>query len=181
MDDVTLYQQVYDLIGTHTPLRGDCGALCGAACCAGSRRDGMLVFPGEEALLRQVSHPLFGVKLREFRLEQADLRGLECRFAVCRRGCLHRNGAAARAARPLSCRIFPLAPYLDGDTLTVIPDPRAKAVCPFAETLADRADADPDFPTAVKAAFTLLLTRPGMREFLEAYSAMLDDYRKFLG
>ena len=142
----------------------------------------MLVFPGEQTLLEEVRHPLFGLQLREFRLKKAELRGLDCRFAVCRRGCMHSFGAAIREARPLSCRIFPLAPYLEGDELSVITDPRAKAVCPFAETLADLPDADPEFPDAVRSAFTLLMVElPGMREFLAAYSAMLDDYRKFLG
>lgn len=35
-----------------TPLRFDCGRLCGAACCAPDEEGdgGMLLFPGEEAL-----------------------------------------------------------------------------------------------------------------------------------
>ena len=35
-----------------TPLKGDCGRVCGAACCRPDEtgRGGMLLFPGEEAL-----------------------------------------------------------------------------------------------------------------------------------
>ena len=31
--------------------------LCGAACCYGGRKDGMIVFPGEQALLRRLELP----------------------------------------------------------------------------------------------------------------------------
>ncbi len=34
-----------------TPLLTDCGRLCGVACCKGDEQTGMLLFPGEEALL----------------------------------------------------------------------------------------------------------------------------------
>ncbi len=37
-----------------TPLKSDCGRICGAACCASleGEETGMLLFPGEEALYR---------------------------------------------------------------------------------------------------------------------------------
>ena len=39
-----------------TPLKADCGRVCGAACCASleGEETGMLLFPGEEALCRHV-------------------------------------------------------------------------------------------------------------------------------
>ena len=41
-----------ELLQTLTPLRRDCGDVCGAACCAPDEdgQGGMLLFPGEEAL-----------------------------------------------------------------------------------------------------------------------------------
>ena len=39
-------------IGEHTPLRADCGVLCDKACCRGNDNDGMLLFPGEETVLK---------------------------------------------------------------------------------------------------------------------------------
>ena len=41
-----------ELLQTLTPLRRDCGGVCGAACCAPDEdgQGGMLLFPGEEAL-----------------------------------------------------------------------------------------------------------------------------------
>lgn len=167
--DIKLYRAAYAALGAHTPLLGDCGALCSAACCHGGRHDGMIVFPGEELLLRR----FYGM-----RLKRAELRGIPCRFALCRSACLRHP--EMRARRPLSCRIFPYAPHFAPDgALEVIPDPRARAVCPIAKAPGERADADPEFARSVQSAFEILLRRPGMREFLGRYSDMLDDYKKF--
>ena len=38
------------LLSNLTPLKSDCGRLCGGACCQGDDATGMLLFPGEEAL-----------------------------------------------------------------------------------------------------------------------------------
>lgn len=168
MTDKELYNAAYAAIGERTPLVIDCGELCGAACCYGGRKDGMLVFPGEDEMLRG---------FKRMKLKKADLRGELCHFALCRRGCL--KHPERRELRPLSCRIFPLAPYFKDGELTVIPDPRARAVCPFAANVSEHENADPQFADAVKHAFEILLQRDGMREFLQKYSDMLDDYAKF--
>ena len=39
-----------DLLRELTPLKTDCGRLCGGACCEGDEETGMLLFPGEDAL-----------------------------------------------------------------------------------------------------------------------------------
>ena len=43
--------QARALVGGLTPLKSDCGALCGAACCQADEdgQGGMYLFPGEEA------------------------------------------------------------------------------------------------------------------------------------
>ena len=38
------------LLQSLTPLKTDCGRLCGCACCRGDEQTGMLLFPGEDAL-----------------------------------------------------------------------------------------------------------------------------------
>ena len=43
-------QEARALLENATPLKGDCGRLCRAACCAGDEETGMLLFPGEETL-----------------------------------------------------------------------------------------------------------------------------------
>ena len=51
--DAHLILEACEIIGALTPLAGDCGALCGAACCQPDEdgQGGMFLFPGERALL----------------------------------------------------------------------------------------------------------------------------------
>ena len=82
------------LLSDVTPLKSDCGRLCGGACCQPSTEEtqGMLLFPGEEALYAGLD----------------GYRVLDCaegKLLVC-------AGRCRREERPLSCRIFPLLPLL---------------------------------------------------------------------
>ena len=101
-----IYQKAFHLLQNATPLRTDCGVLCGKACCKGDDMAGMLLFPGEPTTLRVIA--------TEGR-----------RLAVC-------AGRCARRERPLSCRIFPFVPALQPDgSVRVQIDPRGKGVCPL--------------------------------------------------
>ena len=156
------YPRAYVRLGHITPIPADCGQLCGKRCCKGREDDGMILFPGENCFPPS------------FHITDRTINGHPIRFAVC-------TGQCRREARPLSCRIYPFAPYLDETgTLSVIPDPRAKYVCPLlsesALPLIDRR-----FRKAVLGVFTLLLDVDGMRPMLAAYSRMLDDYKRFVG
>ena len=46
-----LYKEANRIIGDKTPLKKDCGTVCGAACCKGDKDTGMLLFPFEETTL----------------------------------------------------------------------------------------------------------------------------------
>ena len=77
-----------------TPLKRDCGRVCGARCCRSCEGEetGMLLFPGEEELYTgregwQVLDTETG------------------RLAVC-------PGRCDRDERPLACRLFPLLPVI---------------------------------------------------------------------
>ena len=52
MDAVGAVLEARRLLSGETPLKADCGALCGAACCRPDEegKGGMLLFPGEEVL-----------------------------------------------------------------------------------------------------------------------------------
>jgi hypothetical protein len=156
------YRRAYARLGRLTPIPADCGELCGKRCCKGGEDDGMILFPGEV------------VPSAAFSVAERELNGVTVRFAVC-------PGRCRRETRPLSCRIFPFAPYIDEDgKLTVIPDPRAKYICPL---LSEQAlpMIDPRFLRAVGDVFAGLMELDAMRPMLEAYSAMLDGYRRFTG
>ena len=153
-----IYNKAYCEIGSMTPISADCGKLCGARCCRGDENDGMIVFPGEEKLL----------SAHGYKLMQREMNGFPVYFTSC-------NGSCNRVYRPLSCRIFPLAPTLRDGTLKIIPDPRAKYLCPL--LLAD--SVEEKFKAAVERAFSLLSEDENVREMLIHYTAMLDEYSKF--
>ena len=81
--------KLYELLADATPLRSDCGALCGAACCRGDEKDGMLLFPGERD---------YYIGREGFRIRRSGEYDAE--YLVC-------EGSCDRNDRPLSCRIYP--------------------------------------------------------------------------
>lgn len=113
-----------DLLQSLTPLRKDCGSICGAACCAPDEdgQGGMLLFPGEDALYSPLPD---GFSLTPNDSVMPGMLLLTC------------SGSCDRTLRPLACRMFPLTPVLslrDGhEHLTVRMDPRAFAVCPLCD------------------------------------------------
>lgn len=144
-----LYRRVYALFDGVTPLRADCGAVCGKACCRGDQNTGMRLFPHEETPLR--------VTENEGR-----------RFAVC-------DGVCDRKTRPLACRIFPFFPVPDGDgRIRAVPDPRAKAVCPLARQ-AENVAFRRTFLRRVEKAGRLLAKDGACRAFLEEISAEIRE------
>lgn len=155
-----LYNKVYAILGPLTPIPTDCGKLCGARCCEGDNDEGMILFPHEEELLKN----------KAFRIERREMRGYPISFAIC-------EGPCQRIYRPLSCRIFPLAPMLHGDMLSIIPDPRAKTMCPLllADVITDK------FRATVFDAFTQLMQDKEVKAMLHAYSAMLQEFIDLLG
>ena len=140
-----------------TPLKTDCGKICGARCCSSldGEETGMLLFPGEEARFRD---------LAGWRLQDTG-RGI---LAIC-------PGACDRALRPLACRFFPLLPVLRQGRIRVAPDQRARACCPlFRQGLRGM---DPAFVEAVRLAGEILALDARQRAFLEALTGEQDELR----
>jgi hypothetical protein len=153
-------QNLYTLLLSAQPLAFDCGRLCGAACCSPDL-PGMYLFPGEEALF---------ARLPGFTVTGAELPGYgSVRLLSC-------AGTCDRGLRPFSCRIFPLAPKVSGNTVHARPDPRGRAVCPLCNQPITALSAG--FVQAVETAFTELLREPGTAAFLRALSNIVDEYEK---
>lgn len=150
-------QAAYRRIAMRTPLPADCGALCRGACCKGTDRQGMFVFPGERELLERAG---------EFHFP----RGEEP-FVTC-------GGTCRRSRRPLACRIFPFLPVLKNGTVEVLPDPRGKLLCPLLEEAASPYW-DQEFLAAVREAFLPFLDLPELRESLETLTRTYEDYARF--
>ncbi len=143
------YDILFGLFRDATPLKADCGAVCGAACCKGDDTVGMLLFPGEPSTLP---------------VAEADGR----RFVLC-------GGHCEREDRPLACSIFPLFPAVDeAGHVRVIADPRAFPVCPLARQ-AENVRFDPRFVRRVKKAGKLLATDPACFAFLRELTDELDE------
>lgn len=140
-----------------TPLKRDCGRVCGARCCHSleGEETGMLLFPGEaEAYAGKA-----GFEVRK--TAQGDL-------LIC-------SGSCERDDRPLSCRLFPLLPVIGDDgKVRAVTDLRAKAVCPL--TRQGKSAMDPVFSDAVCEAGEILAAEDEQAVFLE----MLEDEQEEL-
>lgn len=139
------------LLSGLTPLKADCGRLCGGACCQGDEATGMLLFPGEEALY---AHCAFARVLPA----GFSLGGQGVSLLVC-------QGRCERENRPLACRLFPLFLCFreDGSTRVVM-DRRARALCPL--TGYGLSALDSAFLDAARTAYDLLLADPACAAYL---------------
>ena len=139
-----------------TPLKRDCGRLCGAACCSPDEdgQGGMLLFPGEEELYDPLPEG--------FEITMTP----QGRLLVC-------GGFCDRALRPLSCMLFPLwiREGKDG-AARVETDRRGRYVCPLTE-FGPRA-LDPAFVRAAEEAGSLLLQSEEQRAFLNRVAEQID-------
>ena len=148
------YKKAKSIMEDKTPLKKDCGLLCGKACCKGDGETGMLLFPFEETALPVIEKN--GVRL-----------------CVC-------DGSCNRDERPLSCMIFPFFPYITPEgRIKVIPDIRGSEICPivrnFTETKLDRR-----FLYRVKKVGRLLAEDEECRVFLNGISREMDVYFELL-
>ena len=160
MEAMEAVLQARELLRELTPLRQDCGRYCGGACCQSDEdgQGGMLLFPGEEALYRQLPE---GFSIAEDRGAVPDGKLLVC------------GGFCRREDRPLSCRLFPLLPTRRGACL----DRRAWSVCPLMDSGVK--GLAPEFVAAVKQAGRLLYSCQEHAGFLDAVHAYNERLKCF--
>lgn len=170
MDTYNIYSQAYKMLETLTAVPVDCGKLCNKACCKDNFSDpdntaGMYLYYGEEVMLKNRS---------DIKILKSDFQygNTNAKMAVC-------NGICNRHFRPLSCRIFPLIPYMkENSPLTVIIDPRAKSMCPLAKTFSP-SDFNDKFFETVFYIFKFLTKEPHIKNFVVEQSYLLDEYMNF--
>lgn len=151
--------RAWEILGDLTPMLEDCGALCGAACCATDEdgQGGVYLFPGEEKLLEPCAWGRV--------LPDAFAPMLMC------------DGPCERTRRPLGCRIFPLTPVRSRNgRWTVRMDARARAVCPLADY--GLGGLNPAFVRAARDALRAVAESPEGDAFLEKWLALEEEYRK---
>lgn len=170
-------KNAYDILGTLTPLKADCGMLCGGACCKGGENDGMRLFPSEQTSFKTV-------KIAETEVYNKGINRKICtgktgdnatvELCVC-------NGKCNRTMRPLACRIFPLFPLILKDgTITVAADARAYRLCPLVKN-AENVKFDKSFVTAVRRAGRALYKNAECRDFLKRSTEEILLYQKLYG
>lgn len=149
-----IYKKAKYIMEDKTPLKKDCGLICGKACCKGDSETGMLLFPYEQTTL-----------------DITEKDGV--RLCVC-------NGSCNREERPLSCMIFPFFPYLTTDgRIRVIPDIRGGEICPIVRNFSD-VKLDRRFLRRVKKVGRLLKEDEECRAFLDGISREIDFYISLL-
>ena len=155
-----LLERAYAAIGGLTPMKNDCGALCGAACCGtdADGQGGVHLFPGEAA------------RLKDCEWVERVMPGSFAPIMSC-------NGHCERHLRPLGCRIFPLTPVRGKNgRWTVRLDARARAMCPLVQS--GIGGLDPDFTRAVRDALRIIAGDAEGEAFLEKWYLLEEEYRK---
>ena len=144
-----------------TPLKTDCGRICGHACCEADEdgQGGMLLFPTEERLYTSLPDG--------FSITQ-DTAIPNALLLTC-------DGHCTRAQRPLSCMLFPLLPKEKGGCIRAVRDGRAWAVCPLMDS--GLSGLDPAFVSAVQAAGEILYACPEHRRFLQSIHALIASFQ----
>jgi len=154
-------EAAYLAIGNHTPMRSDCGQLCGAACCRtdDDGQGGVALLPAEAERLTAID---WGKIDHDAHMNTPML--------MCTDMC-------NRALRPFLCRIFPLCPVMSkSGKWTVRMDARARAVCPLSGSGLN--GLDPDFVRGCARAVRILAEDAEGEAFLRRWSAIEAEFRK---
>ena len=156
------YKYLYKKLNLRTPLKYDCGSLCENACCVDTDGEelGMYLFPGEEEMF---------CGKENFTVDKSEMEcnGKNISILFCKPYC-NRN------ERPLSCRIFPLFPYITKDGyMKVIVDPRGRGVCPLHNK--ELKDFNPAFVRGVRHIGEILIEENECYNFLYEISRLIDE------
>ena len=156
------YSYLYKKLNLRTPLKTDCGSLCENACCVDDTDEelGMYLFPGEEDMFKDKEN--FKVEESEFEYGNKKAKILFCK-PFCN-----------RKERPLSCRIFPLFPYITKDgIMKVIVDPRGRGICPLYKK--ELNEFNSAFVRGVRHIGEILISENECYKFLYELSRLIDE------
>ena len=163
-------KEVRTLLESLTPLKTNCGKLCGGACCLNDEtgNNGMALLPLEHMLYQEPIDDFPFRLLPDDSLVKGGMR------LVC-------EGECVREHRPFQCRIFPLRIHVSGDAADIDIhaeiDPRAWAICPLPEMGGLRA-LDARFVSAVQEAGERLVQNDRMLAALRHEQAMIDELQQ---
>lgn len=129
----------------------------------------MLLFPGEEFMYQEPDRDWFHIQDSNITLPD----GYRIKLLICEREC-------PRDKRPLSCRIFPVTPYLNKDNRVEFRlDLRSLGICPIVFNPGVN-PVEEDFIESLYDTFPPLLHDDRIIEFIEILSRQLDELSAFL-
>ena len=143
------YRAIYRLLDRVSPVRFDCGTICGAACCTAAKYDdslGIMLLPGEDKVHDRNDGWLTWEPLITNEYEFPESWDGKVWFVRCQT-----PPKCPREKRPIQCRSFPLLPHIseDGEISLVYNDFDLPYVCPMIE---EETELDERF---IKATFTV--------------------------
>lgn len=162
------FEEVYSLL-SGPALDGDCGLLCGRTCCQEYEPGvGMYLIPGEECMFTG-KEPWLTWKYQWAKHHDfpPEWKGM-VQFVMC-------EGTCPRERRPIQCRTFPLAPYLDpqGDLGVRLDTLTGSLICPLVRS-PESHSLRPEFVENVLKAWKILLRDPLVRADVYQQSRKLD-------
>jgi len=158
-----LYQQ----LDTITPLPVDCGKLCGSKCCTEwDNGAGVYLLPGEEKIFQELDW-----------CKITSVPKIEAAFPGDYSYILHCRGKCPGRQRPLLCRTFPLAPYIEAEKdISLVFDEGGWLICPLVQ-LGDMDQLDPRFVRQVLLVWKLLAEHKAIKSYIKARSKEIDNSR----
>lgn len=176
------YRAIYRLLNRVSPISGDCGLLCGAACCTcggdGENDDsldfdmGIYLLPGEEKLFTKREQWLkWNIEDAED-FEFPDSWSGRVYFVRCKT-----PPHCPREMRPLQCRFYPLAPFLTekGELKLILSPTELPYQCPL---ITDRIPLEESFIRATYTVWKHLIKDPLIRDLVAMDSKALRKKRK---
>lgn len=165
------YKAIYRLLDRVSPIDGDCGKLCGAACCTcgGDSQDedgldydlGIYLLPGEEKIFTQKEEWLkWSIEYAED-YDFPDSWFGKIYFVRCKTPPI-----CPRESRPLQCRFFPLAPHLNekGELQMILCTSELPYTCPL---ISEKMELTPQFIKATKTVWKRLIKDPLIYDLVE--------------
>lgn len=171
---IQTYRAAYRLLDRYSPIDGDCGLMCSAACCMSAsgchdEEMGIYMLLGEDLIHDKNNSCL------SWNAESSDEYGFPESwdetfwFVKC-------SGPPScdRKLRPLQCRTFPLMPYIseDGELMMIYNDNELPYECPLIESEIPLND---DFVRATRTVWKHLLRDQRIRDMVEQDSKLLRE------
>lgn len=162
------YQEIYKILEQATPLKEDCGQLCGEVCCKQSDENlGMYLLPGEVAMFHGQEDWLVWEEQNPEYYDFPPSWDKTVYFIRCIKACPWEK-------RPIQCRTFPLAPHLTkkGELILIRETIPLPYQCPL---ITNKVPLEEKFIRGVFKAWSKLIQDPQIYDLVEYDSRLRQE------